>query len=222
MTWAQKCEAVEYCISTNELHIYLQQGRSVFILVFWLVCILAELLGNLWTYEWSSELLKLGVFRCGCSTSQAAITHWCSLGFVLYECCLVMNEAVKCWSLVCLDAGVLQAKLLSHTDAIWGLSAHSTMPHILSCSADGTVKLWAPHSSKSLLNNFVLDNSKCYKLLLWLVSTANETRQFCLVSNCVHTTDKTVLSSLQLCSHHRQDKNTDKTVLSCLDPVSNL
>ena len=52
----------------------------------------------------------------------------------------------------------------------------------------------------------------------------DETRQFCLVSNCVHTKDKTVLSSLDpvlmsprwWCEHHRR---CNKTVLSCLDPV---
>ena len=71
--------------------------------------------------------------------------------------------------LMCLDASVLKVRLASHTDAVWGLSAHSTMSHILSCSADGTVKLWAPHSSQSLLSNFVLDCSKYTRNVLFSI-----------------------------------------------------
>jgi len=59
-----------------------------------------------------------------------------------------------------LDASILQTRLLSHTDAVWGLSAHSTKPYVLSCSADGTVKLWSPHSSVSQLNSFAVDDSE--------------------------------------------------------------
>jgi len=70
---------------------------------------------------------------------------------------------------MCLDASVLKVRLASHTDAVWGLSAHSTMSHILSCSADGTVKLWAPHSSQSLLSNFVLDCSKYTRNVLFSI-----------------------------------------------------
>jgi len=70
------------------------------------------------------------------------------------------EQGSYCWRLLCLDASVLQARLESHADAVWDLSAHSTLPHILSCSADGSVKLWAPHSSKALLSDFVLDASK--------------------------------------------------------------
>jgi len=60
----------------------------------------------------------------------------------------------------CLDASILQSRLAAHSDAVWGLSADSTMPHILSCSADGTVKLWAPHSSSCMLSSFTVDGSK--------------------------------------------------------------
>lgn len=76
-----------------------------------------------------------------------------------------IDGTLCCWKLpnICVDqydaydASVLQARLESHADAVWDLSAHSTLPHILSCSADGSVKLWAPHSSKALLSDFVLD-----------------------------------------------------------------
>jgi WD40 repeat protein len=33
---------------------------------------------------------------------------------------------------------------LGHTDAVWGLSYHGPRGQLLSCSADGFVKLWSP------------------------------------------------------------------------------
>lgn len=42
------------------------------------------------------------------------------------------------------DAEVLRASLEGHTDAIWGLAVNHTKGNLLSCSADGTVKLWSP------------------------------------------------------------------------------
>lgn len=40
------------------------------------------------------------------------------------------------------DPSVLKKTLTDHTDAVHGLSLHSVKPHLLSASADGTVKLW--------------------------------------------------------------------------------
>ena len=39
-----------------------------------------------------------------------------------------------------------------HTDSVWGLSYHGTRGQLLSCAADGAVKLWNPlaHSSPLL------------------------------------------------------------------------
>ena len=50
---------------------------------------------------------------------------------------------------------------MGHTDAVWGLSLHSQKLHLLSCSADGTVRLWnpqAPASAKALLSTFTSTN----------------------------------------------------------------
>jgi len=41
-----------------------------------------------------------------------------------------------------------------HTDAVHGLSLHSQKSHLLSCSADGTVRLWDPTSKTPLLDTF--------------------------------------------------------------------
>ncbi|KAL0266514.1 UNVERIFIED_CONTAM: hypothetical protein PYX00_009027 [Menopon gallinae] len=72
------------------------------------------------------------------------------------------DGAIHCWSLPSpnvdpydsYDPSVLTQSLSGHFDAVWGLSVHSTKPHLLSCSADGTVKLWAPHIKDTLLNTF--------------------------------------------------------------------
>ncbi len=41
------------------------------------------------------------------------------------------------------DPGVLVSTLHGHTDAVWGLAHHNARSQLLSCSADGTVKLWS-------------------------------------------------------------------------------
>ncbi len=41
------------------------------------------------------------------------------------------------------DPAVLSSTLQGHTDAVWGLAHHSARGQLLSCSADGTVKLWS-------------------------------------------------------------------------------
>lgn len=48
------------------------------------------------------------------------------------------------------EPSVLSNSLLGHNDAIWGLSIHSQRIQLLSCSADGTVRLWNPQTSKQL------------------------------------------------------------------------
>ncbi|XP_025831546.1 striatin-3 isoform X1 [Agrilus planipennis] len=49
---------------------------------------------------------------------------------------------------------VLSATLKGHDDAVWGLSFLHSRQHLLSCAADGTVKLWSPFSKVPLLNTF--------------------------------------------------------------------
>lgn len=52
------------------------------------------------------------------------------------------------------DPSVLAAVLTGHTGAIWGLSVHSSSQRLLSCSTDGTVRLWDPYSKEPLLKTF--------------------------------------------------------------------
>ncbi|XP_054261722.1 striatin-3 isoform X1 [Macrosteles quadrilineatus] len=68
------------------------------------------------------------------------------------------DAAIHCWHLPpanidpydSFEPTVLHSSLLGHTDAVWGLSIHSQRAQLLSCSADGTVKLWSPQNTKLL------------------------------------------------------------------------
>ncbi|XP_054018076.1 striatin-3 isoform X4 [Dryobates pubescens] len=42
------------------------------------------------------------------------------------------------------EPNVLAGTLLGHTDAVWGLAYSGVKNHLLSCSADGTIRLWNP------------------------------------------------------------------------------
>jgi striatin 1/3/4 len=80
-----------------------------------------------------------------------------------------IDGTICCWNVPNLgidpydayDPSVLHSRLLAHTDAVWGLSMHGAKSHLLSCSADGTVRLWNPAASHTpLLNTFRLDEDK--------------------------------------------------------------
>ena len=60
---------------------------------------------------------------------------------------------------------VLQDTMVAHTDAVWGLSIHNTKTQLLSCSADGTVRLWSPGSTSPLLNTFTVDSGNLLPVL---------------------------------------------------------
>ncbi|XP_064600023.1 striatin-3-like isoform X2 [Liolophura sinensis] len=76
-----------------------------------------------------------------------------------------MDATIKCWNIPSsnidpydsYDPSVLQETYDAHTDAVWGLSIHSTKMQLLSCSGDGTVRLWSPGSTSPLLNTFTVD-----------------------------------------------------------------
>ncbi|KAK6640649.1 hypothetical protein RUM44_012346 [Polyplax serrata] len=106
----------------------------------------------------SLDVEPLYTFRChtGPVLSVAMSTtgeHCYSGGF---------DGAIHCWTLPSpnvdpydsFDPEVLTQTLSGHYNAVWGLRVHSSKPHLLSCSADGTVKLWAPHVKDTLLNTF--------------------------------------------------------------------
>lgn len=81
-----------------------------------------------------------------------------------------LDGAIHCWNVPpsnidpydLFDPDVLNTTLSGHTDAVWGLSVLHSKQQLLSCSADGTVKLWAPHTKKVCLNFFFLYFFLCF------------------------------------------------------------
>ncbi|KAG1667331.1 Striatin-3 [Nymphon striatum] len=76
-----------------------------------------------------------------------------------------LDSTVRCWKIPSsnidpydtYNSKVLESTLSAHTDSVWGLSIHSSKMQLLSCSADGTVKLWAPSAKVPLLNSYAAD-----------------------------------------------------------------
>ncbi|XP_070577227.1 striatin-3-like isoform X2 [Ptychodera flava] len=72
------------------------------------------------------------------------------------------DATIRCWNIPgsnidpfdSYEPGVLTDTLIAHTDAIWDLAYDSTRHHLLSSSADNTVKLWSPQSKTPLLNSY--------------------------------------------------------------------
>jgi len=70
-----------------------------------------------------------------------------------------VDATVRCWNIPpptidpydTYDASVMFNVLDGHKDAVWNLRYNSTRQQLLSCSADGTVKLWTPSNPKSPL-----------------------------------------------------------------------
>ncbi|KAM6918017.1 striatin-3 isoform 1-T1 [Lycodopsis pacificus] len=52
------------------------------------------------------------------------------------------------------DPSVLAGSWLGHTDAVWGLAYSGIKNRLLSCSADGTVKLWNPTEKNPCVSTF--------------------------------------------------------------------
>jgi len=73
-----------------------------------------------------------------------------------------LDGTIKMWNLPnsnidpydSFDPGVLVRTLVDHKDAVWGLSLQSQRPHLLSFSADKTVKLWDTSSKNPLLESY--------------------------------------------------------------------
>lgn len=55
---------------------------------------------------------------------------------------------------------MLRGALCGHADSVWGLVYSSAHQRLLSCSADGTVRLWDANTSSPALAVFNEDQSK--------------------------------------------------------------
>lgn len=77
-----------------------------------------------------------------------------------------LDGVINCWNLPnanidpydSFEPEVLSASLEGHSDAIWCISVNNTRQQLVSCSADGSVKLWSPNSKLALLNTFVSES----------------------------------------------------------------
>ncbi|KAH8240926.1 hypothetical protein KR026_008225 [Drosophila bipectinata] len=71
-----------------------------------------------------------------------------------------LDGNIECWQLPspnidpydCYEPNVHSGTLEGHTDAVWGLTTMQS--NIVSCSADGTVKLWSPFNKEPLLRTY--------------------------------------------------------------------
>ncbi|XP_056022449.1 striatin-3-like isoform X7 [Ostrea edulis] len=77
------------------------------------------------------------------------------------------DSTIRCWNIPSsnidpydsFDQNVLNCTLEGHTNAIWGLSVHSSKLQLLSCSADGTVRLWSPGQKPPLLQSYTAEEA---------------------------------------------------------------
>ncbi|RLU22551.1 hypothetical protein DMN91_004829 [Ooceraea biroi] len=107
----------------------------------------------------SLDVEPLYTFRS--HTGPVLCLAMCSAGNRCYSGGLDGN--IHCWTLPppnidpydSYDPSVLSHTLTGHTNAVWGLSMYHLRPTMLSFSADGTVKLWAPQAPQPLLNTYV-------------------------------------------------------------------
>lgn len=81
------------------------------------------------------------------------------------NCWTVPNSNIDPYDLY--DPDILNCTLHGHSDAVWGLSVLNSKQQLLSCSADGTVKLWSPHSK---VNRMEMGNFNFLYWILFLVS----------------------------------------------------
>lgn len=63
------------------------------------------------------------------------------------------------------DPSMLRGALCGHTDSVWGLVYSSAHQRLLSCSADGTVRLWDANTTSPSLAVLNEDKSTDFKLL---------------------------------------------------------
>lgn len=81
------------------------------------------------------------------------------------------------------DPSVLRGELCGHTDSVWGLVYSSAHQRLLSCSADGTVRLWDANSTSPALavfneNKSIYLTSLYYNFSVFYVSL--KTLNFCV------------------------------------------
>uniref|UniRef100_UPI00398F05CA striatin-3 isoform X4 n=1 Tax=Pristiophorus japonicus TaxID=55135 RepID=UPI00398F05CA len=73
-----------------------------------------------------------------------------------------IDATIRCWNMPSpnvdpydtYDPSVILNTLAAHTDAVWGLSFSGIKNRLLSCSADGTIRLWNPTEKSPCLSTY--------------------------------------------------------------------
>ncbi|XP_067847504.1 striatin-3 isoform X2 [Heptranchias perlo] len=73
-----------------------------------------------------------------------------------------IDATIRCWNIPSpnvdpydtYDPSVILNTLAAHTDAVWGLSFSGIKNRLLSCSADGTIRLWNPTEKSPCLSTY--------------------------------------------------------------------
>ncbi|XP_043553985.1 striatin-3 isoform X2 [Chiloscyllium plagiosum] len=76
-----------------------------------------------------------------------------------------IDATIRCWNMPSpnvdpydtYDPSVLSNTLVAHTNAVWGLSFSGIKNRLLSCSADGTIRLWNPTEKSPCLSTYNVD-----------------------------------------------------------------
>lgn len=74
--------------------------------------------------------------------------------FTVEPKCFCAFSSWFCTFLFYTDPSVLRGPLLGHTDAVWGLAYSAAHQRLLSCSADGTLRLWNTTEAAPALSVF--------------------------------------------------------------------
>ncbi|XP_030855459.1 striatin-3 isoform X2 [Strongylocentrotus purpuratus] len=78
-----------------------------------------------------------------------------------------MDSSIRCWNIPgsnidpydLYDPSVMAETYVGHSDAVWGLSYDGTKNSLVSCSSDGTVKLWSPGKKSPLLTTITAETA---------------------------------------------------------------
>ncbi|XP_071963535.1 striatin-3-like isoform X2 [Antedon mediterranea] len=78
-----------------------------------------------------------------------------------------MDSTICCWGMPDInmdpydsyDCSILKEPLIGHTNAVWDIAFDATKNHLVSASADGTVRLWNPQQKSPLLNKYIGEKS---------------------------------------------------------------
>ena len=66
-----------------------------------------------------------------------------------------------------LDANTIGNVLTGHTNAVWDLAVHNQQNYLLSCSADGSCRIWNPTIKTPLVNTYPATKGMMWGDMVW-------------------------------------------------------